>query len=74
MCVIQQDSTNFFLTAAGDWTSDLNQAVDFTSIREATAFREERDAQDSHVLMFRDRRIYRINFDEERRPVAAALS
>ena len=73
MCVIQQDRTNFFLTDGGDWTSDLNEAADFKSIRDAGAFRDERDVMDSHVLMFRDRRIYRINFDEERRPVAAAL-
>ena len=73
MCVIQQDQTNFFLTDGGDWTSDLNEAADFKSIRDAGAFRDERDAMDSHVLMFRDRRIYRINFDEDRRPVAAAL-
>jgi hypothetical protein len=61
ICVVQQDSTNFFLTEVVTWSSDLSKAAEFKSIREAMTFRTEFHVPDSHVLVFRDRRIIRID-------------
>jgi hypothetical protein len=69
LCVVQQDSTNFFLNDGGTWTSDLNKAAEFKSIRDAMAFRESSHIPDSHVLVFRERRIYRIDPDKVSRPL-----
>ena len=74
MCVVQQDLTNFFLSEGAFWTSDLNQAAEFKSIHEAIAFREECSAWDSHVLVYRDRRIYRINVDGASHATPVALA
>ena len=67
-CVVQQDSTNFFLTESESWTSDLTRAAEFKSIRDAMAFREHAHVPDSHVLVFRQRRIYRIDGNTVSRP------
>lgn len=68
-CVVQQNSTNFFLTPSVSWTSDLSNAAEFKNLREAITFQSASQVPDAHVLVFHERKIYRVDGHRITRPI-----
>jgi hypothetical protein len=63
-CLIQEPTNRFYLTADGRWTSDFNAAREFSSIRETLECKERLHLHDATVLVFRDKRVYRVDHNE----------
>ncbi|HMJ89269.1 MAG TPA: hypothetical protein VK530_05610 [Candidatus Acidoferrum sp.] len=62
-CIIQEPEQRLFLTNENAWTSDFNQAREFNSIRETLQHKQQLHLDDSTVLVFRDKRVYRLEHD-----------
>ena len=63
-CMIQEPRQRLFLSEANTWTADFNQAREFPSIRESLRHKHALHLDDATVLVFRDKRVYRVEQDE----------
>ena len=63
-CLIQEPDNRFFLSTDGTWTSDIRQAIEFVSIHDALGHKGMLGLDYAHVLVFRDKRVYRVDSNE----------
>ena len=60
-CIIQEPRNRFFLTESGAWTSDINEAMEFKSVRQTIEHKERLQLHHATVLVFRDKSVYRLD-------------
>jgi hypothetical protein len=59
-CIIQETENRNYLREDGGWTSDFNEALEFTTIRQTLEHKRRLNLPEATVLVFRDKHVYRL--------------
>lgn len=60
-CIIQETRNRYFLAEDGAWTSDINEAVEFPSLRETIEHKRRLHLDEATILIFRGKEVYRLD-------------